>query len=102
MGRPHNCVEEITKQPNCSDVQSSLNQEVQKQLVLRYDQSCFIAAVHPRIYSSIFLLQILQLQKQLQDQLVARHALEKALSYQQLSYDATIEDSLPKVVSYVL
>ncbi|KAL6213496.1 hypothetical protein ACLB2K_012943 [Fragaria x ananassa] len=57
MGRPHNCVEEITKQPNCSDVQSSLNQE---------------------------------------DQLVARHALEKALSYQQLSYDATIEDSLPK------
>ncbi|PRQ23516.1 putative ternary complex factor MIP1, leucine-zipper [Rosa chinensis] len=63
MGRPNSCVEE---QPNCSDVQGSLNQE------------------------------ILQLQKQLQDQLVARHAFEKALSYQHLSYDTTIEDSLPK------
>lgn len=46
---------------------------------------------------SFSLLQILQLQKQLQDQLVVRHALEKASGYQQLSYDATIDDSLPKV-----
>ncbi|XP_050366692.1 uncharacterized protein LOC126785128 isoform X2 [Argentina anserina] len=57
MGRPNDSVEDITKQPTCSDVQSSLNQE---------------------------------------DQLVARHALEKALSNQQPSYDATIDDSLPK------
>lgn len=31
-----------------------------------------------------------------EDQLVVRHALEKASGYQQLSYDATIDDSLPK------
>ncbi|ONH91327.1 hypothetical protein PRUPE_8G106700 [Prunus persica] len=67
MGRLNCYVEAMMKrQSTDSDVQSSLNQE------------------------------ILQLQKQLQDQFLVRHALQKALSYRPLSPDSTIETSLPK------
>ncbi|RXH99743.1 hypothetical protein DVH24_021545 [Malus domestica] len=44
---------------------------------------------------------ILDLRKQLQDQFLVRHDLEKALSYRPLSPDATTENSLPKVGCYV-
>lgn len=33
MGKPNSCVEAMKRQSNDSDFQSSLNQEVQKQLV---------------------------------------------------------------------
>ncbi|BBH09461.1 Protein of unknown function D [Prunus dulcis] len=73
MGRLNCYVEAMMKrQSTDSDVQSSLNQE------------------------------ILQLQKQLEDQFLVRHALQKALSYRPLSPDSTIETSLPKSTKEVI
>lgn len=46
---------------------------------------------------SFYPLQILKLQRQLEDQLVVRHALENALSYQPLSHEAATDESIPKV-----
>ncbi|PON76904.1 Ternary complex factor MIP1, leucine-zipper, partial [Parasponia andersonii] len=40
--------------------------------------------------------EILKLQRQLEDQLVVRHALENALSYQPLSQEAATDESIPK------
>lgn len=45
----------------------------------------------------LYVLQILKLQRQLQDQFLVRHALESALCYQPLSHEAAIDDSIPKV-----
>lgn len=42
-------------------------------------------------------LQILQLEKRLQDQVAVRGALEKALGYRPISHDLTNEISMPKV-----
>ncbi|KAH0977706.1 hypothetical protein GBA52_027425 [Prunus armeniaca] len=73
MGRLNCYVEAMMKrQSTDSDDQSSLNQE------------------------------ILQLQKQLEDQFLVRHALQKALSYRPLSPDSTIETSLPKSTKEVI
>ncbi|KAM3695185.1 hypothetical protein ACJW31_07G112800 [Castanea mollissima] len=66
FGQPKACIEAKKKQPPNSDIQSSLKQEV------------------------------LQLQRQLHDQFVVRCVLEKALSYQPLSHDAMIDNSVPK------
>lgn len=44
-------------------------------------------------------MQILQLEKRLQDQVVVRRALEKGLGYQSSSHDITDETSIPKVAT---
>lgn len=60
-----------------------------------------VIKMHLVIYSTftLYLLQVLQLQRQLRDQCVTRRALEKALSHWPLSYDATKENSIPEVSS---
>lgn len=47
-------------------------------------------------------MQILQLEKRLQDQVVVRCALEKGLGYQSSSHDVTNETSVPKVAAFCL
>lgn len=44
-------------------------------------------------------LQILQLEKRLQDQFQVRHALENALGYRSSSHDKTTETLVPKVIN---
>lgn len=44
-------------------------------------------------------LQILQLEKRLQDQFEVRHALENAMGYRSSSHDNTTETLVPKVIN---
>ncbi|XP_030486551.1 uncharacterized protein LOC115703172 isoform X2 [Cannabis sativa] len=49
----------------------------------------------PMVQSSLN-QEVLKLQRQLEDQLAVRHALENALSYQPLSHEAATDESIPK------
>lgn len=82
-----------------TEVHNSLKQEVLIEKLLQ------VRDVHTNlsynIFPSFIFLQILRLEERLQDQFVVRSTLEKALSHKPFTYDAAVENLIPKVISLV-
>lgn len=103
-GHFKDCVKTKKKQSPRSAIQTSLNQEVHNKI----SQDTLFQKLHfrPKPTQWFFKysvhspsVQILQLEKKLQDQVIVRCALEKALGDGSSSHDFPNEASLPKVAS---
>lgn len=101
MGHLKNSVKTKKESPK-TEVQVSLKEEVWNQT----SSSLKLRAIQLFITSNIFInyildlisyVQILQLEKRLQDQFEVRRTLEKALGYKTSSHDYAPEMSMPKV-----
>jgi hypothetical protein len=99
MGQLKNSAKSKKKQSPKTEVQNSLKQEVCNCL-LHFSNHilCWSFLLWVKYYLNVF-MQILQLEKRLQDQFQVRRALESAMGYKTSSHDSTTELSMPKVNS---